>query len=81
MSVRAVSSNGISRAGCTQRAVLDGVDKDFRPNPASDFDVHRVPNASSKRKDQQKQLRLAVVDHHYRRLFTVFRWSIGGWRF
>ena len=33
-----------------------------------------VPNVS-----QQKQRRPILVDHLYRRLFTGFRWSIGGW--
>jgi len=37
-----------------------------------------VPNVSSSRKDQQKQWSLLAIDHLYRRLFTGFRWSIGG---
>jgi hypothetical protein len=37
-----------------------------------------VPNARSEQKTQQKQIRLTTFDHLYLRLFTGFRWSIGG---
>src|SRR3954462_12309259 len=37
-----------------------------------------VPNVSSNRKIQQKQSISFLIDHLYRRLFTAFRWSIGG---
>jgi hypothetical protein len=52
---------------------------DIRLSWPSEADRPCVPNVSSNRKIQQKQCSLLAIDHHCRRSFTGFRWSISGW--